>query len=94
MTRHTIQAYYAAIGAEKLYQLLVVMESVGVVRIIRKPRDTEAGTVGHKLFFGDPTLYEVLGGNTGCAREALVAAMLAEAGHTVEACPDEEQAFS
>jgi hypothetical protein len=67
------------------------MESVGVVRILRKPHDTKAGTVGEKIFFGDPTLYEVLGGNAGTEREALAAAMLAESGRRVEACPDERR---
>lgn len=80
------------VGAEKLYQLLFVMESVGVIRIVRKPNDTKAGTVGEKVFFGDPTLYDVLGGNLGTAREALVVAMLCESGRTVEASPDERVA--
>ncbi len=81
-----------SVGAEKLYQLLFVMESVGVVRIIRKPNDRKAGTVGEKLFFGDPTLYDVLRGDIGTAREALFAAMLAESGLRVEASPDERAA--
>jgi len=77
------------IGAEKLYQLLFVMESVGVVRIIRKENDTKANTVGDKLFFGDPALYGVLDGDLGSAREAMVAAMLGEAGLRVESTRDE-----
>jgi uncharacterized protein len=80
------------VGAEKLYQLLFVMESVGVVRIIRKPNDRKAGTVGEKIFFGDPTFYDVLGGNQGTAREALFVAMLQESGRRVEASPDERLA--
>jgi predicted AAA+ superfamily ATPase len=77
------------IGAEKLYQLLFVMESVGVVRIIRKLNDTKANTAGDKLFFGDPALYAVLDGDPGSAREAMVAAMLGEAGMKVESTRDE-----
>ena len=77
------------IGAEKLYQLLFVMESVGVVRIIRKVNDTKANTVGDKLFFGDPALYGVLDGDLGSAREAMVAAMLGEAGLLLESTRDE-----
>ncbi len=77
------------IGAEKLYQLLFVMESVGIIRIIRKTNETKANTVGDKLFFGDPVYYEILGGNVGNAREALVAAMVSEAGYTIEAHRDE-----
>jgi len=77
------------IGAERLYQILFVMESIGVLRILRKERDTKARTVGEKLFFGDPTLYAVLGGNLGTAREALAAAMLAEGGRIIESAADE-----
>ncbi len=73
------------IGAEKLYQLLFVMESVGLLRLIRRVNDTKANTVGDKLFFGDPVYYDILDGHAGTAREALVAAMISEAGHTVEA---------
>ena len=80
------------VGAEKLYQLLFVMESVGVVRVIRKPNDTKAGTVGEKVFFGDPTYYDVFAGNIGTAREALVGAMLAESGRAIEASRDERSA--
>jgi len=78
------------IGAEKLYQLLFVMESVGVVRIVRKARDTKAHTVGEKLFFGDPALYHALGGETATEREALAAAMICESGRSLYATPDEE----
>jgi hypothetical protein len=41
------------------------MESAGVLRIIRKEHDYKARTVGHKLFLGDPALYEALGGDNG-----------------------------
>jgi len=78
-----------AIGSEKLYQLLEVMESVGVLRIIRIEHDTKARSVGEKLFFADPALYPVLRANLGTAREALVAALCAAAGWTVEAARDE-----
>ncbi len=77
------------IGAEKLYQLLFVMESVGVVRIIRKAKETKANTVGEKIFFGDPVLYDIFEGNLGTAREALVVSLLTEGGELVEASPEE-----
>ena len=77
------------IGAEKLYQLLFVMESVGVLRIVRRRNDTKARTAGDRLFFGDPTMYSVLKGDSGNARESLVVAAFAEAGHTVESTGDE-----
>ena len=77
------------VGAEKLYQLLFVMESVGIVRIIRKVHETKANTVGAKLFFGDPVYYHIFDGETGTAREAFIAAMFGEAGFSVEAERDE-----
>jgi len=73
------------IGAEKLYQILNVMESVGILRIIRIENDTKAKTAGEKLFFSDPAFYPVLRGNVGTAREALVASLCAESGWLVEA---------
>ena len=79
------------IGAEKLYQILFVMESVGLLRIIRFENDTKARSVGAKLFFADATTYPVLQGNPGTAREALVAALLAESGRTVFASRDERE---
>jgi uncharacterized protein len=77
------------IGAEKLYQILNVMESVGVLRIIRTERDTKARSAGDKLFFADPAFYSALRGNPGTAREALVAALCAEAGWSVETTRDD-----
>lgn len=77
------------IGAEKLYQLLEVMEEVELLRIIRKERDHKARTVGEKLFFSDPAFYMVLGGNIGNVREAMVSMVLANAGYDVEASRDE-----
>jgi predicted AAA+ superfamily ATPase len=78
-----------AIGSDKLYQVLEVMESVGVLRIIRIENDTKAKSVGEKLFFADPALYSALNGDIGTAREALVAALCANAGWSVEAARDE-----
>jgi len=77
------------IGAEKLYQLLNVMESVGLVRIVRKERDAKAKSAGDKLFFADPAYYPVLGGNPGTAREAMVAALCADSGWLVESTREE-----
>ena len=77
------------IGAEKLYQILFVMESVGLLRIIRRQNDTTARSVGAKLLFADATLYPALRGNPGTTREALVAALLADSGRIVEASRDE-----
>lgn len=77
------------IGADKLYQLLEVMESVDLLRIIRKEHDTKAKTAGQKLFFCDPAFYEVLGGDSGNARESLVAMLCTYGGYLVEATKDE-----
>lgn len=77
------------IGAEKLYQILNVMESVGVLRIVRTENDTKAKSAGDKLFFADPSFYSVLRGNPGTAREALVASLCADAGWTIETTRDD-----
>jgi len=78
------------IGAEKLYQLLEVMESVGIIRIIRKENDTKARSTGAKLFFSDPAMYAILSGKQGTAREALVATLCALSGWQVWASKKEE----
>ena len=78
-----------AIGSEKLYQLLFAMESVGLLTIVRQQNDRKAKSVGEKLFFGDPTMYAVLGGEAGNAREALVVSLLKQSGHTVETTRDD-----
>ena len=77
------------IGADKLYQILNVMESVGVLRIVRTENDTKAKSAGDKLFFADPAFYSALHGNPGTAREALVASLCADAGWTVETTRDD-----
>jgi uncharacterized protein len=71
------------VGADKLYQILNVMESVGVLRIVRTENDTKAKSAGDKLLFADPAFYSVLRGSQGTAREALVASLCADAGWTV-----------
>jgi hypothetical protein len=78
-----------AIGADKLYQLLQVMESVDLLRIIRLEKATKAKTAGEKLFFTDPAFYSVLGGDLGNGREALVATLCTYSGFVVEATRDE-----
>jgi len=78
-----------AIGSDKLYQLLFAMESVGLLTIVRRRNDRKAKSAGDKLFFGDPTMYAVLGGDAGNAREALVVSQLKQSGHTVETTRDD-----
>jgi len=77
------------VGADKLYQILGVMESVGVLRIVRTENDTKAKSAGDKLFFADPAFYSVLRGSLGTSREALVASLCADAGWTVETTKDD-----
>jgi len=66
-----------------------VMESVGVLRIVRTENDTKAKSAGDKLFFADPSFYSALRGNPGTAREALVASLCADAGWTIETTRDD-----
>jgi predicted AAA+ superfamily ATPase len=80
------------VGKEKLYTLLQGMEQAGLIRIMRRFADHAAMSVGAKIFLADPTLYRVLGGREGNAREAFVAAALQCAGRTVYAASDETQA--
>ena len=77
------------ISSEKLYQLLSVMESTGLIRIIQVVNDHKAHTVGAKMFLGDPSFYPMLQGQIGTAREALFAACIEESGMTLEASKDE-----
>lgn len=77
------------ISADKLYQLLEVMDAVGALRIIRFENDTKAKSAGAKLFLADPCLYSVLHGNMGTACEAFVAGLLEEAEFSVSASRNE-----
>ena len=49
--------------------VLEVMDSVGVLRIVRIENDTKAKSAGEKLFFADPALYSALNGDLGTARK-------------------------
>mgnify|MGYP001483004307 CR=1 FL=1 len=77
------------IGSDKLYQLITVMENVGLLRVIRFERDRKAKTVGAKLFLADPAFYPALNGDAGTAREAMVAMCCASARWSVEASREE-----
>jgi uncharacterized protein len=79
------------IGAEKLYKLLFVMESVGLIRIIRREKDFRANSTGEKILFHDPSMYEVLKGDLGNVRESFVAASFLDAGHSLFAARDERE---
>lgn len=65
------------------------MQSVDLLRIIRKEHDTKAKTAGEKVFYSDPAFYSVLGGDLGNAREALVAMLCSYGGYDGEATKDD-----
>ncbi|MDP2791544.1 MAG: AAA family ATPase [Rectinemataceae bacterium] len=80
------------VGKEKLYALLQAMEQTGLIRIVRKPSDHAARSIGAKLFLADPSLYQALSGKEGNAREAFAVCALNSAGHGVQAASDEREA--
>lgn len=77
------------IGAEKLYQLLFVMESIGVLRIVRFQNDSKSRSVGAKMLFADPCAYNVLNADQGTEREAYIVNCFAQSGYSVYAMRDE-----
>lgn len=79
------------IGAEKLYQLLFVMESVELIRIVRLHNDTKARSAGAKMLFADPCAYYVLNADQGTEREAYIVNCFSQSGYTVEAVRDEKK---
>ena len=79
------------VGTDKLYQLLEVMEAVGVLKIIRFKNDNKAKSSGAKIFFADPCLYSVLNGNVGNQRESFVVTLFQESNYSVFACKDETE---
>lgn len=79
------------IGAEKLYQLIFVMEHIGLLRIVRIQGDTKARSIGAKMFFADPCAYEVLWADQGTEREAYIVNCFVHAGYSVEAMRDERR---
>jgi len=79
------------VGKEKLYSLLHAMEQVGLVRIVRKPTDHKAMSIGAKILLADPSLYRALAGADGNRREAYVACAIESAGRTIQAETDERR---
>lgn len=78
------------IGAEKLYQLLFVMESVELLHIVRLQNDTKSRSVGAKMLFADPCAYAVLNADEGTEREAYIVNCFKQAGYLVNAMRDEK----
>lgn len=79
------------IGAEKLYQLIFVMEQIGLLRIVRLQGDTKAHSVGAKMLFADPCAYAVLAADQGTEREAYIVNCFAQSGYDVDAMRDERK---
>ena len=78
-----------SLGKEKLYQLLNVMEHVGLLQIVRFKSDHSAAGKGSKLFFADPSMYSALSGAVGNVREAFVVTMFRQMGRSIFACKNE-----
>ena len=77
------------IGADKLYQLLFVMEQIDLIRVVRYPNDNKAHSTGAKMLFADSCAYHVLDADLGTEREAYIASCFAQAGFSVSAMKDE-----
>ena len=80
------------LGAEKLYDLLNVMEHVGLINVIKRPNDHKVNSVGEKIFFHDPSMYGLYKSQKGNVREAFVATMLRTISNNFFASKDEEKA--
>ena len=78
-----------AVGAEKLYQLLFVMEQIDLIRIVRYPNDFKARSTGAKMLFSDSCAYHVMQADLGTEREAYIASCFAQAGYEVYAMKNE-----
>ncbi len=78
------------ISYEKLIQLLHVMEETGLIAIIPEYGDSKEKFSRSKVFFANPSMYYVLGGREGNAREALTALSFRNAGMKVYASRKEE----
>lgn len=79
------------VGAEKLYQLLSVMQEVRLINVVRLQNDIKARSVGAKILFSDPCAYWVLMADKGTEREAYVVFCLLQAGYKVTALKDERK---
>ena len=80
------------LGAEKLYNLLSVMEHVGLINIIKRSNDHKVNSVGEKIFFYDPSMYDLYKSDKGNIREAFVATMSRAISDNFFISKDEEKA--
>ncbi len=80
-----------SVGKEKIYQLLELLEQVGLINIVRYQKDVRVSGKGAKIFFADPSMYQALGGDQGNFREAFVTMIFRQLGRSFHACKDERQ---
>ncbi len=80
-----------SIGKEKLYELLSVLEHIGLIHIVRYQHDHKASGKGAKILLADPTMYEVLKGDKGNVREAFFVTSVRGANKPIFACKDESK---
>jgi uncharacterized protein len=80
-----------SLGKEKLYELLNVIEQIGLINIVRYKSDHKVNGKGAKIFLADPTIYHVLGGETGNLREAIVTTLMRQMGENIFATKDERK---
>jgi predicted AAA+ superfamily ATPase len=80
-----------SLGKEKLYDLLNIMEQIGLINIVRFKKDHKVHGKGAKIFFADPSFYHVLGGDIGNTREAIVTTLVRQIGQEFFASKDESK---
>lgn len=80
-----------SIGKEKLYELLNVLEHVGLINILHLKRDKKASGKGAKILLADPTMYRLLGGDTGTLREAFLVNAIRDVGMSIFAADNEKE---
>lgn len=78
-----------ALGKDKVYEILYVMEHLELLHIVRFKSDKKAVSKGAKIFLGDPSMYHVLSGQIGNQREAIVTTIFRQIGKEIYACKDE-----
>ncbi|HLB59809.1 MAG TPA: AAA family ATPase [Bdellovibrionota bacterium] len=81
-----------AVGKEKLYKLIDVLEHVGLINIVRFQKDFHVSGKGAKIFFADPSMYFALSGDIGNVREAFVTMMFRQLGKEIYAYKEEQKA--
>ena len=80
-----------SIGKEKLYELLNVLDHIGLINIVRYKQDHKASGKGAKMLLADPSMYHVLRGDKGNVREAFLVTSMRSSGMRVFASKDESK---